>query len=174
MAIVQADIQYLLSGGASNTDPNASIGGAISSTAAGTNIFDNVSSAEATAGSTEYRCVYIKNNTGGGLTWSGAKVWISSPDGSGGAYAGDTITIAIGNAAVSATETAVANETTAPSPALTFVAAASEGAALQLNSTTGLAAGAYRAVWIKRVIAAGAAAASNAGFTLTAKGDTAA
>ena len=61
MPIISTDIQYRLSGGSGNTDVNASLGGVKSSTSVGTglhNLFDVVSSAEASSGDTEYRCVY--------------------------------------------------------------------------------------------------------------------
>jgi hypothetical protein len=177
MAIVASDIQFRLSGGAANTNPDASLGGAISSTAAGTNIFDNVTSAEATSGDTEYRCIYVRNGvTSAALTLVGAKIWIQSPDGSGGAYAGDTITIGLGTSGVNGTEqnvttfSPIGTEATAP-VGVTFYAAATEGAALVMGD---LPQNQHHAVWIKRVIAGGAAAFSNAGFTLRVKGDTAA
>ena len=49
MAIISTDINYRLSGGAANSDTAASLGGAKSSVAA-SNYFDDVSSAEASAG----------------------------------------------------------------------------------------------------------------------------
>ena len=64
MAILSTDLKMYLSGGASNSDPAAALGGAISSSQRGTNIFDNVTSGEASAGDTEYRGVYIKNTNG--------------------------------------------------------------------------------------------------------------
>jgi hypothetical protein len=57
-----ASIVFRLSGGAGNTDPAASLGGVMSSTAVGSNtLFDTVSAAEALSGDTEYRCYYVKN-----------------------------------------------------------------------------------------------------------------
>ena len=50
MPIVSTDIKYRLSGGSSNTDPTASLGGVKSTTDASTNLLDTVSSAEAAAG----------------------------------------------------------------------------------------------------------------------------
>ena len=44
---------------------------------------DNVSSGEASAGDTEYRCVYVKNNHGS-LTLTSPKVWIQANTPSGG------------------------------------------------------------------------------------------
>lgn len=162
MPIASSDIKYRLSGGGSNTDPNASLGGVISSTDAGSSIFDNVSSGEASAGDTEYRCVYVKNNHGS-LTLTSPKVWIQANTPS-----GDTaVEISLGTSAVNGTEQTVADENTSPS-GTSFSSAANEGAGLSLGD---LAPGATKAVWIKRVVSA-AAAAANDSFTLRVKGDT--
>lgn len=163
MPIVASDIKYRLSGGASNTDPNASLGGAESSTDAGSGIFDNVSSAEGTAGDIEYRCVYVKN-THGTLTYQGAKVWVQANTPS----ADTTVDIGLGTTAVgTGNEQTVADEQTAPS-GVTFSAAANEGAALSIGD---IPAGHHKAVWIRRTVTAGAAAAADS-FTLRTKGDT--
>lgn len=168
MPIISTDIVYRLSGGASNTDVNASLGGAKSSTSVGTglhNLFDVVGSAEAATGDTEYRCVYVHNNHGT-LTMQSAKIWISSNTPS----TDTTVEIALGSSAVNGTETSVANENTAPSGP-TFSAPASEGAALSIGD---IPAGQHKAVWIKRIINTGAAAYNSDGCTLTTKCDTAA
>ncbi len=60
------DIGYFLSGGATNTDPNASLGGLPSSVElkSGLNtLFSQVTSTEAESGGTRYRCIYLANNT---------------------------------------------------------------------------------------------------------------
>jgi len=44
---------------------------------AGSSIFDNVSSGEASAGDMEYRCVYVKNHHGS-LTLTSPKIWIQA------------------------------------------------------------------------------------------------
>lgn len=168
MPIISTDIQYRLSGGASNTDVNASLGGDKSSTSVGTglhNLFDVVGSAEAATGDTEYRCVYVHNNHGT-LTMQSAKIWISSNTPS----TDTSVEIALGSSAVNGTETPVANENTAPSGP-TFSAPASEGAALSIGD---IPAGEHKAVWIKRIVNAGAAAYNNDTATLTVKCDTAA
>ena len=165
MPIVSSDIKYRLSGGSSNTDANASLGGAMSSTDVPAGGFDTVSSAEALAGDTEYRCFYVLNNHGT-LTLQSAKVWIQANT-----PGGDTdIEIGLGTTAVgTGNEQTVANESTAPS-GVTFSSAANEGAALSIGD---IPAGHRKAVWVKRTVNA-AAAAANETFTLRAKGDTAA
>jgi len=61
-----AILDYHLTGGASNSDPNASLGGVRSSvTVSGTalnNIFDNVTPGEATSGDMEYRAIDVFNS----------------------------------------------------------------------------------------------------------------
>ena len=168
MPIISTDIQYRLSGGASNTDVNASLGGAKSSTSIGAglhNLFDIVSSAESSAGDTEYRCFYIHNNHGS-LTMQSAKIWIATNTPS----ADTSVEIALGSSAVNGTEQTVANENTAPT-GVTFSAPASEGAALSIGD---IPAGQHKAVWIKRIVNAGAAAYNSDGATITVKCDTAA
>ena len=163
MPIISTDIKYRLSGGASNSDPLLSIGGIASTTTdAPAGIFDDVTSGEAASGDTEYRCVYIKN-THGTLTALGTKIWIQTQTPS----ADTSVEIALGSSAVNGTETAVANENTAPSGP-TFSSAANEGAALTIGD---LAPGAHKAIWIKRIVGA-AAAAANDSFTLRVKCDT--
>lgn len=162
MPIISTDLKYRLSGGSTNTDPEASIGGVMSNTDAGSNIFDNVGSAEAAAGDIEYRCVYVLNGHGT-LTAQTAKVWIQANTPS----AETTIDIGLGAAGFNATETEVANENTAPA-GVTFSAAANEAGALSLGDMT---AGGRYAVWIRRTVTAGAAAANDT-FTLRVKCDT--
>lgn len=163
MPIISTDIQYRLSGGASNSDAAASLGGIISSNAAPAGIFDNVSSGEAAAGDVEYRCFYIRNGHGS-LTLLGAKVWIQANTPSG----DTTIDIGLGSAAISGNEQTIADESTAPIGGVTFAAAANEAAALSIGD---LAPGATRSVWVRRTVGAAAAAASDS-FTIRAKGDT--
>lgn len=165
MPIVASDIKYRLSGGTSNTDPAASLGGIISNTDAGSNIFANVSSGDAAAGATHYRCVYVLNNHGS-LTLENAKVWIQSNTPS----TTTAVAIALAGEGLNATAETIANQTTAP-VGESFSAPASEGAGLSLGN---IPAGQRYAIWIRRVVDAASAAYSNDGFTIRVKGDTAA
>lgn len=162
MPIVSTDIKYRLSGGASNTDPAAALGGAKSSTDAASTIFDDVSSAEATAGDIEYRCIYVHNNHGS-LTLQGAKVWIQTQTPS----ADTDVAIGLGSSAVNGTEQTVANEGTAPT-SVTFSAPSSFAGGLTIGD---IPAGQHKAVWVRRTVNAGAAAASDS-FALRVQGDT--
>lgn len=162
MPIVSTDIKYRLSGGASNTDPAAALGGVKSSTDAASTIFDDVSSAEATAGDIEYRCIYVHNNHGS-LTLQGAKVWIQTQTPS----ADTDVAIGLGSSAVNGTEQTVANESTAPT-SVTFSAPSSFAGGLTIGD---IPAGQHKAVWVRRTVNAGAAAASDS-FALRVQGDT--
>lgn len=161
MAIISTDIQYRLSGGAANSDPLLSLGGAKSSVAA-SNYFDDVSSAEAAAGDVEYRCIYVHNNHGS-LTLQGAKIWIQTQTPS-----GDTdVAIGLGTSAVNGTETAVGGESTAPG-GVAFTQPSSFAGGLTIGD---IPFGQHKAVWVRRTVNASAAAFSDS-FTLRVQGDT--
>ncbi len=164
MPIVSSDIQYRLSGGAANAVQADSLGGAKSSTAFGTAFFDDVTSAETTAGDIEYRCLYVHNNHGS-LSLQNAVIWIQSNTPS----ADTTADIGLGTSAINGTEQTVANENTAPI-GVTYSAPANFAAGLSLGT---LPAGQHKAVWVRRTVGA-LAAAANDGFTLRVQGDTAA
>lgn len=169
MPIASSDIKFRLSGGAGNSDPNASLGGAKSSTeitnASLHNLFDQVASAEASAGDTEYRCFYVHNNHGT-LTWQSVKVWIQTNTPSG----DTTVEIALAGEGVNGTAETVANESTAP-VGETFSAPANEGAGLSIGN---IPAGQHMAIWVKRIVSAAAAAYNTDSVVIRFKGDTAA
>lgn len=162
MPIVSSDIKYKLSGGAANADPLLSIGGAISSVDAGSSIFDDVASAEAAAGDTEYRCIYVKN-THATLTYLSAKIWIQTQTPS----ADTDVAIALGGEGLNGTAETVANENTAP-VGETFSAPSSFAGGLTIGN---LAPGDSYPVWVRRTVTAAAAVASDS-FTLRVQGDT--
>lgn len=169
MAIVSTDLKYRLSGGAANADPAAALGGAKSTTeitdATLHNLFDQVSSAETTAGDTEYRCLYV-HNAHATLTLQSAKVFIQTQT-----PASDTSAeIALGTSAVNGTEQTIANESTAPT-GVTWTALTGEANALSIGD---IPAGQHKAIWVKRIISAGAAANNLDSVVIRVKGDTAA
>lgn len=161
MAIIASEIKYYLSGGSANTNPNASLGGVISSTEVPSNGFDDVSSSEASAGSIEYRCIYVKN-TNATLTLIGAKAYISANTPS----ATTNVDIGLGSSAVNGTEQTVGSETTAPT-GVSFSAPSSLGTGLSIGD---LAPNATKAIWIKRTVNAGTASVSDS-FTVAVGGD---
>lgn len=162
MAIVSGDILYKLSGGSGNSNPDASLGGIISSTTAGTNVFDDVGSAEATAGDIEYRCLYVLNNHAS-LTYLGAKIWIQTNTPS----ADTTVAIGLGTAGLNTTEQTVANENTAPT-SVTFSSPTDFTGGLTMGD---IPFGQRYAFWIRRTVTAGAAGAADS-FTIRIQGDT--
>lgn len=162
MAIIASEIQYRLSGGAANSDPNASIGGAKSSTAIASTLFDDVSSAEASAGLVEYRCFYV-HNANATLTLLSPKIWIQTNTPS----ATTTVAIGLGSSAQGDTEQTVADETTAP-VAVSFTEPADFAGGIVLGD---IPAGGHRAVWVRRTVNAGTAAIADS-FTLRVQGDT--
>jgi hypothetical protein len=168
MPIASSDIKYRLSGGSSNSDVNASLGGAKSSVEVvdntDNNLFDDVSGDEHTAGDIEYRCIYIHNGHAT-LELTNAIVWIQS-DTTG---ADSDISIGVGAAAVNATETATANESAAPAGVSFSDAAVSRATGLSLGS---LPAGQHRAVWIRRTITAGSTPQAADTCSIQAGGDT--
>lgn len=167
MPIVAGDIDFRLSGGAANSDVNASLGGAKSSTelvdATLHNLFDQVSGDEAQAGDTEYRCIYVHNNHGT-LALQNAEVEIQTDT----PNADSDIEIALGTSAVNGTEQSVADESTAPT-GVTW-----ESAVSTPLSIGNIPAGEHKAIWIKRVISAAASAYNNDSAVLNVSGETAA
>lgn len=130
------------------------------------NLWDVVSSAESSAGDTEYRCIYVKNTNTNSLTLQNAKVWIQTQTPS----ADTSVEIGLGTSAVNGTEQTVTNESTAPS-GVTFGTAAGEGNALSIGN---IPAGQHKAIWIKRIVGAAATAANDDSYVLSYAGDTAA
>jgi len=160
MSIIAADFQSRLSGGASNAVGNASIGGTKSSEVMSSStdgLFDAVSAAQAAAGLTEYRCIYL-HNANATDTMTNARVWVSANT----PLAGTTLDIGIGAAAVNATETAIANEGTAPAD-VSFSAPSTAATGLAVGTLT---AGQHRAIWLRRTVTAGSGASASDTFTL--------
>ena len=162
MPITSAEIVYRLSGGAANSNANASIGGAKSSTVVPAALFDDVTSAESAAGDTEYRCIYV-HNANGALTMQNAVLWITANT------TANRIAVGVGSSAINGTEQTVADENTAPT-GVTFNQPTTKGAAIALGN---IPPGQHRAVWMRRAITA-ASAASNDTYSLRVECDTAA
>lgn len=169
MPIVSTDIQYRLSGGAANADPALSLGGAISNTAIADatthNLFDRVTGTESQAGDTEYRCFYVRNGHAT-LSLQGPVIYIQSNTPS----TDTTVAIGLDPAGIGGTAATVANEGTAPA-GVTFSTPAS-GTPLSFGGD--LAPGAAIAVWVRRVVNAGAAAYNDDNAVFRVQGDTAA
>jgi hypothetical protein len=113
-------------------------------------LFDDIGKAESYDGDIEYRAFYVHN---GHATdpFVGIKVYIGS-DASG----ADSLAIALdlagtGDGASTGVADTVADESTAPSPALTFTAPTAIGTALSIGQ---LDAGESAAVWMRRTVPA--------------------
>ena len=149
MSIVAGDILFQLSGGSGNTDPNASLGGAVSTTQITDNTLDNlfndVTGDQHTAGFTSYRAFFVKNNNGT-LTAFNTKVWIDTNTTS----ADESIQIGI-EATKGTPKQTIVNETTAPT-GISFFSAVNQAASLSLGSL--LPADVYM-IWVKRTVTTG-------------------
>lgn len=164
MSVVAGDLKIYFSGGAGNTDGNASLGGAVSSTEAAQTLdglFDEVTGDEHTAGDTEYRAIFFKNTAA--ETAYNVKFWIETQS----TGSDSSVEIAKETSSGSPIQTIV-NESTAPT-GLSFVTAADQANALVLGDMT---AGTVYGIWIKRIIAAGATPQANDTVTFKCYVDT--
>ena len=125
-----ATLIWRLTGGASNSDPNASLGGVRSSNAiSGTamnNLFDNVTAAEASSGDSEYRALDLYNS--GDAESSGTELYMSTPTSS----TSTELQFGLGAAPINST-TSIVDESTAPA-GVSF-AAATTGSRLIISTT---------------------------------------
>lgn len=176
MAIAKEDIVWRLSGGATNTDPAAALGGAMSTDAGGiitptktfNSVFDDLSGAETAAGDIEYRCIYA-TNTHGTLGLTTPKLVLSANV----ANVKDMIDVGLDLVGVNGTADTIADESTAPDPAVTFSHACTDYAnGLALSATLG--AGEKVAVWVRRTVMAGMGADDDENWTMEIQGDSAA
>ena len=170
MPVLSTDIQFLLSGGAANTSPAASLGGIASTTqvvdAVDNNLFADVTPAQATAGAVHHRGLYAKN-VHASLALTDARLFISSLTSS----ADDELDVAIAVEAVNVDMATIASETTVPT-GVTFTRPTTYGTGLQFNAATGLVASARRGDWGRRTVNAGAAAATAVTGTIRVEGTT--
>lgn len=146
MPVAEADIKYYLSGGASNSDGHASLGGVKSSNEASLTLeelFDRIQPSEASAGDTEYRCLYIQNDHGTD-TANAVTPFISSNTPS----ADTTIDIGLGTSAIDGTEQTVADEDTGP-VGVTFGSPGTRPAGTSLGN---LGPGQSMALWLRRTV----------------------
>jgi hypothetical protein len=145
-----------------------SLGDQLSTTAIVTatmnNLFDDISAAEAAAGRTEYRCVFV-HNTHATDTAFNVQVQLNNDAAGGSTYAIASDNIGVtAQASASAQAATVASETTAPSGTSAF------GTSALTIGTMGP--GTCAAVWVRRTTAAATAAtaADNATLRIAAEG----
>ncbi|MGV0984967.1 MAG: hypothetical protein ACOYB2_10460 [Limnohabitans sp.] len=172
MAVIDpANLKFYLSGGAANADPDASLGGARSTTTEApetlNGLFNPVTGDEAVAGSVKYRCVYFRNEdaNANGLM-APLSAWVASQTTS-----PDTVlAIAIDPAGKNASAFGpVANEDTAPTGP-TFSEPSGKGS-LALPGAP-YAQNDYVAIWLRRTVSAGASAFASDTSTIRVEGDT--
>jgi hypothetical protein len=141
-----ANLVLRYTGGASNSDPDLSLGGVSSSVelsaTAMNNLFDNVSPAERTAGDTEYRALTLVNN--GDATAENIELYMSAET----SNAGTALDFGLDSGVQT-----IVDEDTAPVDGVTFAHYTSVSKLAIPNIT---AAGEQR-IWIRRVVQAGAA-----------------
>lgn len=169
MPINSANLKYYLSGGAGNSNPDASLGGIRSTTVVGAsinNLFDNVSSAEATSGDTEYRCIYFRNEDSNASGLITPILWIFSNTTS----PTTTLEIGLDPAGKNATATTIANESSAPA-GVSFSAPSTKLTGISLPSGPYVQ-NDYVAIWVKRIVDAATATSTNDPATIRIEGDT--
>lgn len=142
---MSSTLELRLTGGSTNSDPNASLGGDMSSVQVSmidpmNNLFDNVTPVEASTGDVEYRAIDIYNS--GDAAAEDITVWFdqqtASPDS----------LIEVG---LDATQQTVVDENT--SPADVVFSAPTEVAPM---SITNIPVGSAQRIWFKRTITAAA------------------
>jgi hypothetical protein len=162
-----ANLKYYLSGGSSNADPTAALGGAISSHEVGSaidNIFADVDSAQALAGSTKYRCIYFKNTDSDATGLYNPYLWINQV-----MSGADAIAIGLDAGGKNATAVTIANENTAPA-GVSFTAPTTKAGGLALP-TSPYVQNDYIAIWIRRVVPSSCASSANDNGSIRIEGD---
>lgn len=153
MSIVVSDIGMYLTGGSSNTNPNLSLGGNVSSTEVVSNqlhkLFRRIDEGEASSGVTLYRCVAIKNKDPS-LEMRNVAFYMVVDS-----KAADSLVLySKAQAGKNVVETPVADEFTTPTGGnINFIAALNRSGGLSLGN---LDAGDFINVWIKYIVQPGA------------------
>ncbi len=139
-----ADLKFTLTGGASNSDPDASLGGTGSSVELSAtplnNLFDNVDPDEASAGDVEYRAIDILND--GDEAAENVELYIDSQTSS-----ADTVL----DLGLDSTTQTIEDEDTAPG-SVTFTAP-TEASPLSVSN---IAASGRQRVWVRRTVSSSA------------------
>lgn len=173
MAVDPTDIKLRLSVAAAAGDTTAgtiagSLGDQVSTTVITTatlnNLFRDITGAEAAAGITLYKGIFVINDDAT-VTLENATIAINSETAGGGsiAVAADNIAASVKTSA-SAQMATIANETTSPG--------ANAGAFGSSASIGNLPAGQVKGIWVRLTVAPGASAVSPDGVVLRVSGDT--
>ena len=170
MAIEAGDLRIFLSGGASNFDPAASLGGAVSTLdmiadAVVHNLFDAVPSGDLSGGNTDYRCYYIVN-TSATETWYSGEVYIEEVTPSTDTQIDIGLDpVGVGDGVSTGVATTIGSDTTAPTGVTFTHTVGSPGL-----SIGNLAAGEVQAIWMRRVVSSSASAAPDDRVTIRHSG----
>lgn len=171
MPILETDLIHRLSGGVANTDPNDSIGGAMSTDPGGVivsdtdnNDMDDITSTEALNGIVIYHGYFYSNEIiSDSLTWTNPVFWIESQTSS-----GDTdVSIAIANEAKNLPIEVLANEEVAP-VGPSFTSPANKAAGISIGS---LDQNDNRGHWVRYNVSPNSGSTVDA-YTIKAEGDT--
>ncbi len=181
-AITAAELIYRLSvntGPGNSTaqpNPNASLGGFISTTVISTttlnNLFDNVSGTENTNGHTDYRCAFLYNSNPANPL-ENPTLYVTSE-----VAGGSSVTVAVDTTATSALGSSTAQALggpgteTAPGTAVTGLAYSAPTTAATGLAMGNIPSGNVKAFWAKRVTGPNVAAINNDGITFNVTGDT--
>lgn len=172
MAVSADDLKLRHSGGGANSNQALSIGGAISSVEVSStslhNLFGKVTGDKSAAGDIEYRVYFVYNAAS--QTAENVKVYLSENYDSGvQSISGTTKDVSIGKAALKNADTAALSDIHTAPPGITFLQPENRASALDLGD---MPAGNKYAIYLRREIAAGAAAQDNAQFEITIEADT--
>ena len=169
MPVSAANLKFYLSGGAGNTNPNASLGGVRSTTevaATINNLWDDVTGSESTSGSTEYRCCYFRNEDSNATGLLSPFLWVASNTPS----STTTMSIGLDPAGKNGEATTIANELAAPA-GVSFTSPSTKGTGIALTSGPYVQ-NDYIAIWLQRAVSSGTSSATNDPSTLRIEGDT--
>lgn len=153
MSIEVSDIGMFLTGGSSNTNPNLSLGGNVSSTQVVSNnlhnLFRRITDSEASSGVTLYRCVAIKNRDATAEMRNVVLYMVSDTK------SVDSLGLySKAQAGRNTVETAVANEFTAPTGSnINFIAVLNRSGGIKLGD---LDVGEFINVWLRYTVNPGA------------------
>jgi len=164
MPIIDTEIHFHLSGGAANANPDLSLGGTISShaiiSASATELYDDITGAEALAGCVKYRAFYVQNASTG-YPWQTPNTWIRTNTPS----AGTNAKMGLDPVGLYSTGTTILDETCAPS-GVTFSLPSSAAPLTMLDVPTTQ----WYCVWTELTVTAGCTGFSTDSFVIAFEG----
>lgn len=166
MPISPSSLRYYLSGGSGNTDPNAALGGARSTTTiVPVNLFDPVTGDQSAVGNIEYRCVYFRQEDAdvNGLIDPVLWVRVNTPSDD------SSMAIGIDPAGKNGTAAIIIDDSAAP-VGVSFSSPSTKLSGLFLPDAPYLE-NDYVAFWVRRTIRAGASSASTDPAIFRIQGD---